>query len=130
MKPQKILHWHSRQIILQIKMAPKLIFETRSHPCQRHYLVHGQVGVVLAVGTRNPWGILQAPFLTQGTLKKTVPPLATPYGPLNSWRTDGIPGHLIIAGTVTFDLVKYDFDACKEGPVWTRSSNQSLQHRR
>ena len=43
-----------------------------------------------------PGVIPQVPSLTLVT-SKMAHPLGTPYGPLNSWRTDGIPGHLIIA---------------------------------
>lgn len=75
---------------------------------------NNKVGIVLAVGTRNPWGypagsILDAGYIKDGTpARDTVWAIEFLSNRWDSWAPDN-------CGTVTFDLVKYDFNACKEG---------------
>lgn len=83
-------------------------------------LTNGKVGVVLAVGTRNPWGYPAGSILDAGTVSVTGNDITKATAKrdttwsieflVNGW--DGwAPGN---AGVVTFDLVKYDFSTKAE----------------
>lgn len=78
-------------------------------------ITNGKVGAVLAVGTRNPWGYPAGSILDAGTVKDdeanrdTVWSIELLVNGWDSWAPDN-------CGTVTFDLVKYDFDNKTENP--------------
>lgn len=74
---------------------------------------NGKVGLVLAVGTRNPWGYPAGSVLDAGYFKGTVPARDTVWSLeflMNGWDS-WAPEN---CGQVNFDLVNYDFAACKE----------------
>ena len=79
-------------------------------------ITNGEVGVVLAVGTRNPWGYPAGSILDAGTVGSKIAGQAnrdTTWSIetlINDWDAWG-PAN---CGVVTFDLVKYDFTAKKE----------------
>ncbi|MEG0392031.1 MAG: carboxypeptidase regulatory-like domain-containing protein, partial [Anaerovoracaceae bacterium] len=74
---------------------------------------NGKVGIVLAVGTRNPWGypagsVLDAGVVKDGTPKRdSVWSLEFLMNGWDSWAPEN-------CGIVNFELVKYDFEQCKE----------------
>ena len=74
---------------------------------------NGKVGIVLAVGTRNPWGypagsVLDAGVIKDGTPKRdTVWSLEFLMNGWDSWAPEN-------CGVVNFELAKYDFEQCKE----------------
>ncbi|MGI6258182.1 MAG: CehA/McbA family metallohydrolase [Anaerovoracaceae bacterium] len=74
---------------------------------------NGKVGIVLAVGTRNPWGypagsVLDAGVIKDGTPKRdTIWSLEFLMNGWDSWAPEN-------CGVVNFELVKYDFEQCKE----------------
>lgn len=77
-------------------------------------IIHnGKVGIVLSVGTRNPWGYPSGSVLDAGVVKDGVGGRDTIWSAellingWDSWAPDN-------CGVVKFDLVKYDFDAKKE----------------
>ncbi|HMM06431.1 MAG TPA: S-layer homology domain-containing protein [Clostridiales bacterium] len=83
-------------------------------------MTNGVCGIVLAVGTRNPWGYPAGSVLDAGTVNYTSGALTTATGnrdmtwsiePLvygwDSWAPDN-------CGVVKFSIVKYDFDAKAE----------------
>jgi hypothetical protein len=83
-------------------------------------ITNGVCGIVLAVGTRNPWGYPAGSVLDAGTVEYTSGALTTATGnrdmtwsiePLvngwDSWAPDN-------CGEVSFSLVNYDFDAKAE----------------
>lgn len=77
-------------------------------------ITNGKIGIALAVGTRNPWGypagsILDAGYCDEdGNAKRdTVWAIEFLAHRWDSWAPDN-------CGTVTFDVVKYDFAAGKE----------------
>lgn len=83
-------------------------------------ITNGVCGIVLAVGTRNPWGYPAGSVLDAGTVSNTSGDLTAATGnrdmtwsiePLvhgwDSWAPDN-------CGVVSFSLVNYDFDAKTE----------------
>ncbi|MCI8648419.1 MAG: CehA/McbA family metallohydrolase [Firmicutes bacterium] len=74
---------------------------------------NGKIGLVLAVGTRNPWGYPAGSVLDAGYFKGGKPARDTIWSLeflMNGWDS-WAPEN---CGKVTFDLVNYDFTACKE----------------
>lgn len=74
---------------------------------------NGKIGLVLAVGTRNPWGYPAGSVLDAGYFKNGKPARDTIWSLeflMNGWDS-WAPEN---CGVVTFDLVNYDFAACKE----------------
>lgn len=74
---------------------------------------NGKMGMVLAVGTRNPWGypagsVMDAGYIKNGTpARDTIWSLEVLMNGWDSWAPEN-------CGTVEFDLVNYDFTECKE----------------
>ncbi|MEG1497605.1 MAG: S-layer homology domain-containing protein, partial [Clostridiales bacterium] len=72
-------------------------------------ITNGKVGVVLAVGTRNPWGYPAGSVLDAGTVnngkanRDTTWSIETLINDWDAWAPDN-------CGTVNFKLVKYNFD--------------------
>lgn len=74
---------------------------------------NGKIGIVLAVGTRNPWGYPAGSVLDAGYFKGSKPARDTIWSLeflMNGWDS-WAPEN---CGKVAFDLVNYDFTACKE----------------
>lgn len=74
---------------------------------------NGKIGMVLAVGTRNPWGYPAGSVLDAGYFKEGKPARDTIWSLeflMNGWDS-WAPEN---CGQVTFDLVNYDFTACAE----------------
>lgn len=88
-------------------------------------LTNGKVAVVLAVGTRNPWGypagsVLDAGTVDQGEAKRDMTwSIETLINDWDGWAPDN-------CGTVTFDLVKYNFTQKIKGEAGKKDSDVVL----
>lgn len=83
-------------------------------------ITNGIIGIALAVDTRNPWGYPAGSVLDAGRILKanswsdlktgrdTIWSAEVLVNGWDSWAPDN-------CGTVSFSLVNYDFDFCKEG---------------